>query len=176
MLELMLLRHAKSSWADPGQADHDRPLNPRGRSAADLMGRCCAREGLLPDLVRSSDAARTRETVSRWSAAARWDGPVEWMPSLYHAPPHRLLDAARTAPPDVRCLMVVAHNPGMEELAGALAGREIIFPTGTLSIFRAEIDDWADLDLGAWREVLTWRPKEIADQDPGSPAGADGDP
>ena len=97
MRRLILLRHAKSSWATPGQRDHERPLNPRGRSAAELVGRCCAEADLLPDLIRSSDSARTRETVARWSDAAGWSGPVQWSTDLYHAPPHRLLEAARTA-------------------------------------------------------------------------------
>ena len=164
MRDLLLLRHAKSSWATAGLADHERPLNARGRAAADLMGRWCAETGLLPDLVRSSDSARTRETVARWRDAADWHGPVEWSRALYHAPPHRLLDAARTAPDTVRRLMIVAHNPGLEELASSLAGREIILPTGTLAVFRAELDDWADLDHAVFRERHLWRPRELADQ------------
>jgi len=164
MRELLLLRHAKSSWSTAGLADHERPLNARGRAAADLMGRWCARVGMLPDLVRSSDAVRTRETVERWRDAAEWHGPVEWSSELYHAAPATLLDAARTAPNTARRVMIVAHNPGLEELASALAGREIIHPTGTLSVFRAELDHWRDLDHAVFREVHVWRPRDLTDQ------------
>ena len=177
MRELILLRHAKSSWANPGVTDHERPLNKRGRAAAELMGRCCAEADLLPDLVRSSDSSRTRETVARWAAAANWSGPIEWSPDLYHAAPHRLLDAARSAPDSTRRLMIVAHNPGIEELASSLAGREIVVPTGTLVLFQVELDAWADLDHAVPRERLVWRPRELADQSatplPSDPDGDD---
>lgn len=176
MRRLILLRHAKSSWATPGQRDHDRPLNRRGRAAAELVGRCCAEADLLPDLIRSSDSARTRETVARWSDAAGWSGPVQWSTDLYHAPPHRLLEAARTAPESADRLMIVAHNPGLEELASALAGREIIMPTGTLVVFEAALDTWADLDHAVFREHLVWRPRDLADHSAASlPDDPDGD-
>ncbi len=174
MRELILLRHAKSSWASPGLSDHERPLNKRGRAAAELIGRCCAKSDLLPDLVRSSDSARTRETVARWAAAANWSGSIEWSPDLYHAAPHQLLDAARTAPDSASRLMIVAHNPGIEELASSLAGREIVMPTGTLVLLEVGLDAWADLDHAVLRERLVWRPRELADQS-GTPLPADPD-
>jgi phosphohistidine phosphatase len=164
MRELLLLRHAKSSWATAGLVDHERPLNARGRAAADLMGRWCADLGVLPDLIRSSDSNRTRETVERWCEAADWHGAVEWSRDLYHASPAALLDAARTAPDDVRRILIVAHNPGLEELASSLAGREIFMPTGTLAVFRAELDHWSDLDHAVFREAHIWRPRELAAQ------------
>ena len=176
MRELILLRHAKSSWASPGLSDHERPLNKRGRAAADLIGRSCAESDLLPDLVRSSDSTRTRETVARWATAANWSGSIEWSPDLYHAAPHRLLDAARTAPDSAGRLMIVAHNPGIEELASALAGREILVPTGTLVLFQTDLDHWADLDHAVLRERLVWRPRDLADQSATSlPEDPDGD-
>lgn len=177
MRELILLRHAKSSWATAGLADHDRPLNKRGRAASDLIGRHCAESELLPDLVRSSDSARTRETVARWADAAGWSGPIEWSPDLYHATPRQLMDAARTAPDAVGRLMLVAHNPGIEELASELAGREIVMPTGTLVLFQSELDSWRDIDHAVFRERLVWRPRDLADQSetelPDDPDGDD---
>jgi phosphohistidine phosphatase len=164
MRDLLLLRHAKSSWATPGLSDHERPLNARGRAASDLMGRWCADAGMLPDLILSSDATRTRETVERWCAAADWNGPIEWSSSLYHAAPNRLLAAARGVADSVHRLLIVAHNPGLEELASSLAGREIFFPTGTLAVFRAELDHWSDLDHAVFRERHVWRPRELANQ------------
>ena len=89
-LELLLLRHAKSSWADPGRSDHDRPLNDRGRHAAPLMGRLVRRLDRLPDVILSSDSRRTRETVDLWSTGADWNGSVEWLPDLYHASADRI--------------------------------------------------------------------------------------
>ena len=161
-LELLLLRHAKSSWADPGRSDHDRPLNDRGRHAAPLMGRLVRRLDRLPDVILSSDSRRTRETVDLWSTGADWNGSVEWLPDLYHASADRIERTLRDVE-DAPRVMIVAHNPGIETFATRLAGTDVPMPTATLAIFDPPGDAWRDFVVDASRTVGVWRPRDLTD-------------
>ena len=163
MRHLMILRHAKSSWADETMRDHERPLNKRGRHAAGAMGRFMAEEHLLPDFIISSDSTRTRETVGLWSEGAAWDGDVDFRPELYHASAGTLLEAARTAPETSNRIMLVAHNPGIEELVSRAAGRLVDMPTGTLAGFVLAGDSWSDVQVEALSLAIHQRPRELAD-------------
>ncbi|MFC0408852.1 SixA phosphatase family protein [Roseomonas elaeocarpi] len=145
MKQLLLLRHAKSSWDDPALSDHARGLNPRGRRAAAAMGQAMAAAGLRPAMVLVSSARRTLQTLD----LLRLDGAkVEVLDTLYLASPDALLDAVAMVPEEVASLMVVAHNPGLHELAVRLAGKAALaasegpalrlnegYPTGTLTEF-----------------------------------------
>jgi phosphohistidine phosphatase len=160
MKQLLLLRHAKSSWGDAALADFDRPLAPRGREAAPRMGREIARRGWLPDLALVSPAARTRETWSRVVAEfpAR---PQESFPDrLYAASAQTVMTEIRQTPESVGTLLVVGHNPGLEDLAGQIAGDgsgakalarlgEKV-PTAALARFKVG-GSWAKLDAGGAR-------------------------
>jgi len=171
MRRLYLLRHAKSSWADPGLADFERPLNRRGQEAAPKMGYYLRERGLLPELVLCSAARRAQET---WDLVARELGreiPIKIQRSLYLATPSRLLAAIRRQPPEIETLMLVGHNPGMENLSARLAGpgskkkalaslREK-FPTGTLAVFDCDIADWSDLTEGGGQLVRLVKPREL---------------
>lgn len=161
--ELILFRHAKSSWKNSDLRDHDRPLNERGRRAAAKMGRLAAESDLQPDLILSSDSARTRETVAIWSTAAGWDGSVRYEPELYHASPDVLLGMARRAGPDVERLMLVAHNPGIEELASAIFGRPIDVPTGTMITAAMRGQSWSDATIADFIPAKIRRPRELDD-------------
>ena len=163
MRHLMILRHAKSSWADEGIRDHARPLNKRGRHAADAMGRFMADRDLLPDLVLSSDSARTRETVALWSKAADWNGPTDFRSELYLASTAELMDAARSSPETANRIMLVAHNPGIEELVSRAAGRPIDMPTATLAVFELQEPSWSGLETEAMSLTIHQRPRELGD-------------
>src|SRR5262249_35197097 len=117
-----LLRHAKSSWADPGEPDHDRPLNERGRESARQIGAVLRRDGLIPDLVLCSSARRTCET------AALLDLPdtttLEIDHDLYVTSPDVVLALMAKTPDAVETLMVVGHNPTTQTVALALAGSD----------------------------------------------------
>ncbi|MFD0313556.1 SixA phosphatase family protein [Streptomyces flavalbus] len=118
---LVVLRHAKSAWPD-GVPDHERPLAPRGRRDAPAAGRALAAADCLPDLALCSTAVRARQT---WDlAAAQWatHARVRHDPRLYAADVPTLLTAVHEAPPDVGTLLLVGHNPGLEDLVLALAG------------------------------------------------------
>ncbi|EKF18067.1 SixA phosphatase family protein [Nitratireductor pacificus] len=172
MREIILLRHAKSSWDDPTLGDFDRPLAPRGRRAAPLMGHAMAERGLVPDHVLVSSARRAQQT---WRLVAVELGlevvDARLDPGLYMASPERLLAALRDAPPEAARVLLVGHNPGLAELAAALAGpgsdeaaldrMNRKFPSGALARF-AFGGAWRHLDSGAARLVNFLRPKELA--------------
>ena len=160
MKELLLLRHAKSSWAEPGQADVQRPLNRRGRRAAVRMGQFLNETGLRPALILCSSAKRTRETLDL-IADALGHVPIQIEPGLYLADPATLLARLRQIPANVPSVMVIAHNPGLQELATELAGApgaatpedrtqlQRKFPTAALARFRLKIADWKSLSTDA---------------------------
>ena len=131
---LLLLRHAKSSWDDPTLADHDRPLAPRGRKAAKRIGRHLRSEGITVSLVLCSSARRARETLDRVAPAGR----IEVESELYGASADQLLDRLRRLPDDTGTVMLVGHNPAIQDLLlalvdepGDLAAEK--FPTGALA-------------------------------------------
>jgi len=121
MRQLLLLRHAKSSWDDPGLSDHARPLNARGRRAAAAMSGAMRELGLQPDLVLVSSSRRTLQTLE---ALTPFDDNalIEPMDTLYLAPVSLLLDAVRKVPETVRSVLMIGHNPGLHELALELGG------------------------------------------------------
>jgi phosphohistidine phosphatase len=139
---LWLLRHAKSSRDDPGLPDHDRPLALRGRKAAKHVGRWASENGLRPELVLCSTARRTRETLDL--LLDELGAPhVELDDSVYGASAFELLERLRIVPSSVEALLIVGHNPGLQELCGVLAPPEPpAFPTGALAQLLLEVDDW----------------------------------
>lgn len=167
---LLLLRHAKSSWDDPSLDDFDRPLAKRGREAAPRIAHEMMRRSWQPDHAFISPALRTRQT---WEvvAAAFPDGiSCDFVPAIYEAPPARILDAVRSAPDEAGCLLVVGHNPGLEELAALIASPEsddkamarlsAKFPTAAIARFSFG-GPWQALGPGT--AMLEWfvTPKEL---------------
>ncbi|MEV8553503.1 histidine phosphatase family protein [Streptomyces glaucescens] len=157
---LVVLRHAKSARPPEGRGvpDHDRPLAPRGRRDAPAAGRALATAGCLPDLVLCSTALRARETWER--AAARWATrpPVRHDPRLYAAGAAGLLAVVREVPPEVGTLLLVGHNPGLEDLVLGLAGDGLDdtldrvrakFPTSAIAVLAWHGTDWGALAPGA---------------------------
>lgn len=153
-LTLHLLRHAKSSWKDPGQADHDRPLNGRGRRAADAMGAFLAREGPPPTHVLCSSSARTRETWDRLRKFLDGEPDATFEPDLYLASAAGMLELLRSRGGEAPCVLLIGHNPGTAELALKLAGSgdedgwhrmRAKFPTGALATLAFEVASWSAL-------------------------------
>jgi phosphohistidine phosphatase len=170
MKQLLLLRHAKSSWDDPALADFDRPLAPRGLKAAPRMGRELAKRDWLPNLALVSPALRTRETWRLVSAELPARVPVEFAEGLFEATDGDILAEVQQAMASAGCVLVLGHNPGLEDLARRLAGprsdagalRKLDekFPTGALARFVVD-DDWADLAFGTARLTHCIRPKDL---------------
>jgi phosphohistidine phosphatase len=158
MRRLMLLRHSKTEPDAPSGRDQDRRLDNRGRHDAAEIGGWIGRHPPFPDLVLVSHAIRAHQTWEiAWQAMKELVGEpqVELMPELYGADPAQLLQIIRAASdPDPERLLLVGHNPGMHELALALAGsgdaggRKALadnLPTSGLAIFDFAIDNWADV-------------------------------
>ena len=155
MLRLLLLRHAKSAWP-VGVADRDRPLAPRGRRAAPALGAYMAREGLAPSRVLVSPARRTLETWAHVLGAWQNEPPAAYEEAIYEAPAERLLGVIRRQG-DVSPLLLVGHNPGMEELAAHLLSRTERalmpgkYPAGALAVIDFDAANWADIEPGSGR-------------------------
>ena len=162
MKSLLILRHAKSDWGEPGLKDQERPLNKRGRKAAPKIGQLLREKDLLPDLVLCSTAVRARSTAEMAAAASGYQGKIEFLPSLYAAPPEAYIAALSALPDTLQSVMVVGHNPGLEELLQDLTSKYEPLPTAALAYVRLPIEHWAELaDDAAGELVHVWRPKEI---------------
>ncbi len=170
MKSLTLLRHAKSSWDDPVTRDFDRPINARGHKAAQRMGRYIAEEGLNFDALVASPAARVQETL----AAVRMTAPqlpvAQEDRRIYMASAVTLLDLVRGVDDGVTQLMLVGHNPGLEDLVllltpaddGALRDTlEIKYPTAALAELRFDVDRWADVAEKTGHLVRFVRPRDL---------------
>jgi phosphohistidine phosphatase len=162
MKTLLVLRHAKSSWKDPALDDHERPLNKRGRRDAPRMGELVREHGLIPDVVISSDAVRARLTAEAMAEAALYAGEVLLDPHLYMARPADILSLLRTVQENAETVMIVGHNPGLEELVEQLTGERQDMPTAALAQIVLPIDQWRDLKLSTRGTLLGhWRPKDV---------------
>jgi phosphohistidine phosphatase len=168
---LLLLRHAKSSWDQPGLRDHDRPLARRGKLAAPLMGRYLVEHGLVPDRVLCSSAARTRQTWERVAACLDDQTSVEIDADLYAAGAETLLDIVRSTDDAINSLMLIGHNPGLEMLAANLAGSgdplatarmRLKFPTAALAELRFQAVRWQDVMPDAGDLVRFIRPRDLS--------------
>ena len=162
MKTLLILRHAKSSWRDAGLADHDRPLNKRGLRDAPRMGRLLRQEDLLPDLIISSSAVRARKTAQMVIEAMGYDGELRLARELYAAEPEAYLDTLQSLPDGFERVMVIGHNPGLEELLELLTGDWQRLPTAALAQVELDLGTWQDLgDETQGRLANVWLPREL---------------
>ena len=162
MKTLLLLRHAKSSWSQVNQSDHDRSLNARGKRDAPRMGQLLKSQGLIPDLILSSTAKRARKTTQRVVAGGELAVPVEELRAFYLAPPDTYVEVLQQQNGAVDCILVVGHNPGIQELSRKLTGQDKSFPTGTLAQVELDIRQWGELSLdtrGSLRNI--WYPRQL---------------
>src|ERR1700731_391748 len=174
MRRLMLLRHAKTEYDAPSGRDKDRRLANRGRHDAAEIGGWIGRHPPFPDLVLVSHAIRAHQTWEiAWEAMKELapEPVVELVPDLYGADPAQLLQTIRDASAsDPARLMLVGHNPGMHELALALAGsgdaagrgalQDNLPPSG-LAAYDFAVDDWADVAFRKGRLIMFVSPKRL---------------
>ena len=150
--QLLLLRHAKSDWASGGTSDFARPLSARGRKDAKAMGRWLGAQGWRPDRILASPALRARDTVERVCRAADIpESTIVWEAAIYDASLAALLRLLTSDAANQPRVMVVGHNPGLEQLLLHLAGETVarppdgkILPTATLACL-AMPEEWRDL-------------------------------
>jgi phosphohistidine phosphatase len=164
MKTLLLMRHAKSSWSDGSQADVDRPLNDRGRREAPRMGRWLRAQGLELDHVISSHARRAVETAEAVIDASGYGGEWQREPSLYAAGVEAYLDVLRGLPDTAQTVLVVAHNPGTEEVVEALTGEQETMKTACVAVVELPLERWQGLGNGTeGRLAQVGRPREITE-------------
>ena len=170
MLELLLLRHAKSDRGDPTLDDHDRDLAPRGVRAAALIGCTIRDRGLAPDLVLCSTARRARRTWELVLAELAAAPAMRDLASLYLAPPERILGIVRREGRGCARVMVVGHDPGLHRLTVALAGSGDAgdlerlgakFPTAALARLAFAAESWDAVAPGTGRLLDFLRPRDL---------------
>lgn len=168
---LGLFRHAKSDWNDAVARDFDRPLNKRGRKGAAAIGRHIGEHGIRWQRVLASPAVRVTQTVEIAAEASRTKPPVIWDRRIYLASSATLLDLLRELEGDPKAVMMVGHNPGLEDLIfdlvpddGSSPLRDLVeekFPTAAYAVLELPIDSWADITEGAARLVHLVRPRDL---------------
>ena len=174
MRRLLLLRHAKAERPEPGGRDHDRALAARGRADAKKLGAYLARHAFVPDRAVVSTAARTRETWTQVAQAFSKTPTVSFEDRLYDATPQTILQAITETEPETGTLLVIGHNPAMQELAtllvasGDIDARQRLgeeFPTSALALISFAPEDWRGLHAQAGRleHFVTPRWLETAD-------------
>lgn len=158
---LILLRHAKSDWSDPALLDFDRPLNKRGQNNAPRMGRLLQTKGIRPDLIISSDANRALTTARLVATELGYpEAAIRQSHAMYLAPPSTLLDVLAQYGNEHAQVMLVAHNPGMTELAN-YASDARIDNLPTCGVFMIDVEgDWAELTKKPGRFAGFLSPKQ----------------
>ena len=174
MKRLYILRHAKAVPGEPGQDDHARPLTMRGLADAEAMARHLHKNGARPDRVLVSTSARTVQTADLVLRELEMPPRADYRDALYLATPGKILGLPQAAPAKAESILLVGHNPGLEELASLLARepvrhkererRDVLeekFPTGALAVLDFDIARWRDLRPGEGKLVDFVRPKDL---------------
>jgi phosphohistidine phosphatase len=167
MKQLYLLRHAKSSWKDTSVPDRDRPLAGRGRRAAKALARHLREQRIEPELILCSTARRARETLERIEPALGTPS-VQVEDDLYAASADALLERLRNVPDEVGSVMLIGHNPGLQDLALDLARasptvRDLAtkYPTAALATLAFPASSWQELDRDTAELVALVRPRDL---------------
>lgn len=168
MKTLTLLRHAKSGWDDPVARDFDRPLNPKGQRAAAMVGRHMKALGLTFDHVVASPAARVVETLDHVEQGYGGDLAPAWDKRIYLASTATLIDVVHDLPAGAEHVLLIGHNPGLEELVlllvpdGALRDEVAIkFPTATLAEMTFDVEGWREVEAGNATLTRFVRPRDL---------------
>lgn len=172
MRRLLLLRHAKAELGGPDQDDHDRALTERGQSDAVAMARHIQAQGWEPARILCSTSTRTRQTAE--PVLQQTQAPIDYIEALYHAPPGRIMALAQDADDADAVLMLIGHNPGLEQIAAMLAREPIKpreqhrldvmeekFPTAALAVLDFDIAHWKQLSPCGGRLVDFVRPRDL---------------
>lgn len=170
VFHLYLMRHAKSDWSSPGTSDHDRPINERGQRNAERIGQWMQDNQYIPESIVSSSAIRARQTIERVSEQWRATDPINiiYDKELYLANPNTLVQCIHKYKQGLQSLMLVAHNPGLDQLVNYLASKaakkgvqEIDMTTANLAIFEYP-DNNCDVKIDKAKLLEFIKPKELA--------------
>jgi phosphohistidine phosphatase len=170
MKTLILMRHAKSGWAEPGMGDHDRRLDERGRLAAPVMAHWLDQQGYRPDQVLCSSARRTRETVDLMREAVPSLPAPEALETLYHAGPGSLKQHLAHLPGTCGCVLLVGHEPGLSTFLRTFGGSKPApecrraydhLPPAAIAVLEADIGSWGKLGADGTEFVAFVTPREL---------------
>ena len=160
MKRLLILRHAKSDWGDSSVDDWERALSARGVSDAPRVGAMLRARSIVPDIIITSDAVRARATAEAAAQAAGYSREIILEPALYHATPEKIIGVLSALSDSAEAVLIVGHNPGLEDLLELLTGEPHEMPTAALAQLALPIDHWRDLDASCSGTVTEyWRPK-----------------
>jgi len=153
---LVVIRHAKSSWANPLQSDFERPLNERGKKEAPEMGEKLKSLNIIPDLIVASSAKRTRQTAKKIAKEVGYDAEhIKWEEKLYHCIPSVLEETVSETDDKVKTIFIVGHNPGITEFVNQLSPDFGIGNMPTCGVVAAHVDtkEWNNFAM-AKRKVF----------------------
>ena len=160
---LVMIRHAKSSWANPLQSDFERPLNERGEHDAPMMGERLKQLKVIPDLIIASTAKRAKQTAKKIAAAIGYDTEtIQWVDKLYHCIPSVFEEVIQEIDDSVKTVFIVAHNPGITSFINELSPGFSIdhMPTCGVVAARMDTEHWSDLQLAERNVFLFEYPKK----------------
>ena len=162
MKTLLILRHAKSSWKEARLGDHGRPLNERGKRDAPRIGVLLRKEDLVPGMILSSTAKRAQQTAEAVVEESGYPGEIQLSRELYAAGPEAYLEAIQSLAGEPDSVLVVGHNPGLEELVEILTGETVRLPTAALAQVALSIERWQELSEEVRGELVNlWVPREL---------------
>lgn len=161
MKQLFLLRHAKSSWDDDSLDDFDRPLNPRGKKAAPMMGNVIKERDIAPDIILCSPAKRTKQTLKLVNETAKLETDITFEEAIYDSSVADLRNLLKKQKRSVNSILLIGHNPGLEELLEELTGKYERLPTAALVRIDINSDDWSHIKDGANKIAWIVRPRDL---------------
>lgn len=162
----MLIRHAKSSWANPAQTDFERPLNERGEHDAPMMGERLKKASLLPDLIVSSPAKRARQTAAKIGAAVGYSKDrIHMDERLYHCTPAVFEEVISELDNGLNTVFIVAHNPGITNFVNDLSDKFHVdnMPTCALAAVHGTVSAWPEFSAAEKEVFLFEYPKQFYD-------------
>ena len=146
MKQLLIMRHAKSSWKEPDIPDHERPLKKRGLKDAAAMGKVLKNKDIVLDKIISSNAVRAADTAAIVAEKCGFKKDIDFTEKLYMAECQAILDLIQSQPDKLKTILIVGHNPGMEALVQLFSKKIESLPTSAIAFFQADIKKWKDLD------------------------------
>ncbi len=165
MKTLLLMRHAKSSWNHPELTDYDRPLKRRGRNDAHIMSRVIDENDLYPDLILSSSAKRAAETAEALIEGLEYENEIIFSETLYMAEPHDFIEVLKNLDNDIETVMIIAHNPGLEDVLQIIGDKYQAMPTAALGYLVLNLESWDEISFETTGKLAGfWTPKMLKDK------------
>jgi phosphohistidine phosphatase len=162
MKNVLLMRHAKSSWKNAALPDHQRPLNERGKGDAPRMGRHLREQGIVLDAILCSTAVRARETAKGLLKEYTFEGEVLYFDDLYQAGPEMIISILNQLPDAVESAMVIGHNPGLDDFLEIVCDECGHMPTASVAYIQYPLEHWLDLREYSKGELTQlWKPREL---------------